>query len=177
MLFKWLRFLLLACSLAPPANAQTVEATAGALQAALLYNFAAYTDWPALPAGVAPAENTVFCVMGSPTVFEALAGRQNKTLRGKVMQIKAITSSAQATTCQVLFVGQDEHRKIREISQVARSVPLLLVAEENGFDPSEVTIVLRQQDGRYTFKINQTAAQARSLTLSAKLLKLAAQVY
>ena len=147
------------------------------MQAALLVNFAAYTEWPALPAGMATAEKLSFCVLGSPEVTEALLNRQNKLLKGKPIDVKAITSTAQTTSCQVLFVGAQAHPRIREIRQLSRTVPLLLVAEENGFDPNDVTISLQLQDGRYTFKINQTAAQAQSLGLSSKLLKLAAVVY
>ena len=177
MLFKWLQCVLLAVGLAPPAQAQAVVATEGALQAALLVNFAAFTEWPALPVGMAAADKMSFCVMESPAVAESLASRQNKLVKGRAIEVKTISSNAQSTSCQVLFVGPQAHPRIHEISQLARTIPLLLVAEQNGFDPKDVTISLQLQDGRYTFKINQTAAQARALNLSSKLLKLAAQVY
>lgn len=165
------------CGLAPLVHAQGIEAAEGALQAALLVNFAAYAEWPASPTANLPAEKIVFCVMGSDAVTEALAGRQNKVIKGRALEVNAITSNAQTMSCQVLFVGPQGHPRIHEISQLARANPILLVAEENGFDPKDVTISLRLQDGRYTFKINQTAAQARSLGLSSKLLKLATVVY
>jgi YfiR/HmsC-like len=77
----------------------------------------------------------------------------------------------------VLFVGATAHAKIREISQFLHTHPLLVVAEERDFDPKDVIILLQLQGDRYVFKINQTAALARSLGLSSKLLKLAVQVY
>ncbi len=98
-------------------------------------------------------------------------------MQGKILEVKTITSAAQASACQVLFIGKDEHKQIREVALVTRAMPLLMVAEEGGFDPSDVTITLRLEDGRYTFKINQSLAQTRSLALSSKLLKLAARVY
>jgi hypothetical protein len=168
---------LLAAGLTPLAQAQALVASESALQAALLVNFAAFTEWPALPVGVAAAEKMTFCVMGSPEVAEALANRPNKPVKGKTVEVKTVSSTTQTTSCQVLFVGAPAHPKIHEISQLVRTIPLLLVAEENGFDPKDVTISLQLQDGRYTFKINQTAAQARALSLSSKLLKLATQVY
>lgn len=177
MLFKWLAPLLLALGLAPPGQAQPLVASEAALQAALLVNFAIFTEWPALPAGVTVAEKISFCVLASPDVTEALLNRQNKSIRGKAIEVKAISSTTQTTACQVLFVGEPAHPRIHEIRQLARTIPLLLVAEENGFDPKDVIISLRLQDGRYTFKINLTAARASSLTLSSKLLNLATQVY
>lgn len=55
--------------------------------------------------------------------------------------------------------------------------PVMVVAEENGYNPQDVIIALVAQQGRIGFKINRTAAQSNSLTLSSKLLKLAQLVY
>lgn len=177
MPFKLLSVLLLGCWLATAARAGDVTATEGALQAALLANFAAYTEWPALPAGVTPSEKIVFCVMGSPAVSEALAERKNKTINGKVMDVRTITQIDQSPPCQVLFVGKDDNTNIAQVNKLRRTTPLLLVAEEDDASQQDVVISLRQEDGRYTFKVNRTAAQARSLNLSAKLLRLAKLVY
>lgn len=167
----------MALGLAPLAQAQALEASEASLQAALLANFASFTEWPALPTGVAAAEKISFCVLASPEVAEALLNRQKKSINGRTIEVNTITSIPQTISCQVLLVGAPGHAKIREISRLARTTPLLLVAEENGFDPKDVTISLKLQDGRYTFKINLTAARASSLTLSSRLLKLATQVY
>ena len=61
-------------------------------------------------------------------------------------------------------------------SQIGNA-PVLVVAEENGYDQKNVIIALVAQQGRITFKVNRTAAQENSLTVSSKLLKLAKQVY
>jgi hypothetical protein len=173
MRFRLLHLLrLLVCCAAPAAQAQAPVAQEHVVQAALLYNFAAYTDWPP-----PSAETIAFCVIGSQPVFEALSNLQNKKIKGKALEVKTITAIAQAASCHVLFVGQAEHTKIHAMSQLMPASPLLLVAEENDFDLQDVVIALRKQDGRYSFKINQTAAQARALSLSARLLKLATLVY
>jgi hypothetical protein len=173
MRFRLMQLLrLLVCCAAPAAQAQAPAAPEHVVQAALLYNFAAYTDWPP-----PPAETIEFCVIGSPPVFEALSSLQNKKIKGKALEIKTITTIAQAASCHVLFVGLAEHKKIHTMNQLMPAPPLLLVAEENDFDLQDVVIALRKQDGRYTFKINQTAAQARALNLSSRLLKLATLVY
>lgn len=177
MPFKLFAVLLAACCWATAARADDVTATEGSLQAALLINFAAYTEWPALPTGITPSEKMVFCVMGSPVVSEALAERKNKVINGKVMEVRTVTSIDQTRTCQILFVGYHEVASIPQISKLTRSTPLLLVAEDNEISRPDVIIGLRIEGGRYTFKVNRTAAQSRSLTLSAKLLRLATQVY
>ncbi len=172
MRFRTLFLLLLGCaSPLTQAQAQGVVSTAAPLQALLLYNFASYTGWPSLP-----EEKIKFCVMGSEDLLESLNRLKNRTIKGRAMEVKAINSAVQALSCQVLFVGSEEHPRIHELSLVTRSTPVLLVAEENDFDPSDVVISLRLQEGRYSFKINQTAARTRALALSSNLLKLAAQV-
>lgn len=173
MRFKLMHLLLsLTCCMAPAGRAQPLVAQESALQAALLYNFAVYTEWP----GVA-AEKIEFCIMASQPVLEALGRLQHKKIKGRALELKTITTLAQLASCQVLFIGPSEQKQIRTISQLMAAAPLLLVAEEDDFDLKDIVIALRKQDGRYSFKINQTAAQARSLTLSSRLLKLATLVY
>jgi hypothetical protein len=164
-------FLLLLCFAAPVTQAQGAVSTAEPLQAVLLYNFASYTEWPSLP-----EEKIKFCVMGSEALLESLGRLKNRTIKGRALEVKAINSALQAGSCQVVFFGWDAHPRIHEISLVTRSTPVLLVAEENDFDPSDVVISLRLEEGRYSFKINQTGARNRALVLSSNLLKLAAQV-
>jgi hypothetical protein len=164
--------LLLMCCAGPLAQAQGMVATEAALQAALLYNFAAYTEWPSLP-----VEKIELCVMDSETVHEALTKLQNKTIKGRALEVRAITTTAQAKSCQLLFVGREGHNKIPELSQGAHPSPLLLVAEEDGYELSNVIVSLRLQNNRFTFKINQSAALRNSLKFNARLLKLAALVY
>lgn len=173
MRFKLMHLLLsLTCCAAPAGGVPPLVAQESALQAALLYNFAVYTDWPDLP-----ADKIEFCVMASQPVWEALSRLQHKKIRGRALQLKMITHPAQAASCQVLFVGPTDQKNIRALSQLLAAAPLLLVAEEDDFDLRDVVIALRKQDGRYSFKINQTAAQARSLNFSSRLLKLATLVY
>lgn len=177
MFFKLTSLLVSLCALTPLAHADDLVAVDVALQAALVVNFAAYTEWPAIPDETVKNDKLVFCVMGSSEIAEAIMNRQKKSVQGKIIEVKTITSSAQITVCHVLFVGKAEHKKIHELALVKRTQPVLIVAEENDFDIRDVIISLRLNEGRYTFKINQTGAQARSLILSSKLLKLAVQVY
>jgi len=93
------------------------------------------------------------------------------------MVVTHITSATQALSCQILFVGQSDHASISNLSRQIGKAPVLVVAEESSFDQRDVTIVLVPQQGRIGFKINNTSAQASSMIISSKLLKLAQQVY
>ena len=165
--------LLLACCALRPAFADdTIVADKSAVEAAFLYNFALFTEWPDLP-----ANEFRICVLGSDPVLAALESVRKKQIKELPVSVTKISSVTQAQSCQVLFVGRSEHASIGNLARQIGNAPVLVVSEENGYDPKNVIIALVAQQGRITFKINRTSAQASSLTVSSKLLKLAQQVY
>ena len=165
--------LLLACYVPQPAFAvEPIVADQSAVEAAFLYNFALFTEWPDLP-----ADEFKICVLGSDPVLAALEPVKKKQIKDRPVSITKISVSAQAQSCQVLFVGRSEHASIAKLANQIGTAPILVVSMENGYDPKNVIIELVALQGRISFKINRTAAQANSLTVSSKLLKLAQQVY
>lgn len=165
--------LLACCALHPAAAAEDgIVADESAVEAAFLYNFALFTEWPELP-----ANEFRICVLGSDPVLAALEPFRKKQIKGLPVSVMDISSAAQAQSCQVLFVGSSAHASIGNLARQLGNAPVLVVAEENGYDPENVIISLVAQRGRIAFKINRTSAQSNSLTFSSKLLKLAQQVY
>ena len=165
--------LLLACCVMHTARAaDTIVADESAIEAAFLYNFALFIEWPDLP-----ANEFRICVLGSDAVLAALEPVKKKQIKERPASISNITSASQAQSCQVLFIGKSEHASIGKLARQIGNAPILVVAEENGYDPKNVIIALVAQQGRITFKVNRTAAQENSLAVSSKLLKLAKQVY
>jgi hypothetical protein len=164
---------LLACYMLRPAfAADFIVADESAVEAAFLYNFALFTEWPDLP-----ANDFRICVLGSEPVLAALEPVKKKQIKEHPVSVINISSAAQAQSCQVLFVGRSEHASIGNLARQIGNAPVMVVSEEDGYDPKDVIIELVAQQGRIGFKINRTAAQANSLTVSSKLLKLALQVY
>lgn len=166
-----LLLLLAYCALRPVHADDSIVADKSAVEAAFLYNFALFTDWPDLPA------EFKICVLGSGPVLAELEPVKKKQIKEHPISVTNITSAAQAQSCQVLFVGKSEHASLSYLARQIGTAPVLVVSEENGYDPRNVIIVLIAQQGRIAFKVNRTSAQANSLTLSSKLLKLAQQVY
>lgn len=170
---SYLLALLLCFGVCHPARADDgVVAKESALKAAFLYNFAVFTVWPALP-----ADTLRFCVLDSPPLLAALEAVKSKRINEHAIEVIAIQAPSQATTCQVLFVGNLAHSRLGEINRLIGKDAVLVVTEDGDFDKKDIIIVLNKQQGHFSFKINQTAAQARSLTLSSKLLKLATEIY
>lgn len=164
--------LLAGCALRPAFAADGIAADESAVEAAFLYNFALLTEWPALP-----TSEFRICVMDSDAVLAALESVKKKQIKDHPVSVKSISSATQAQSCEVLFVGKPGHTSIGNLSRQIGNAPILVVSEENGYDPKNVIIALVAQQGRIAFKINRTSAMANSLTVSSKLLKLAQQVY
>lgn len=164
---------LLAACLAFPAWAQErLQADRVSVEAAFLYNFALFTEWPELPG----AEFS-FCVLGDDGMLDALAAVKTRQIKDKPALVRKIDSSRQWQGCQVVFVGNTEHHAINELYEQSGTAPVLLVTEEGAFDVRNAAIVLSEQRGRISFRINRSEAARRSITFSSKLLKLATQVY
>ena len=165
--------LLFACCVLQSAIAvDGIVADESVVEAAFLYNFALFTEWPELP-----ADEFRICVLGSKSVLAALESVKKKQIKERPVSVQNISSATQAQSCQVLFVGLPEHASIGKLANQIGNAPVLVVAEENNFNPKNVIIILTTQHGKITFKINHTAATENSLTVSSKLLKLAKQVY
>ena len=161
-----------ACMMFPVQADDHIMADKTAVQAAFLYNFALFTDWPSLP------DNAFnFCVIADERMLEALASVKNKQVKDRPIFIKRIETIKQTSNCQILFVGASEHKSMRNLAEHTGAAPVLVVSEDNSDDLRDTIIVLSEQQNRISFKINRTEASKRSLTFSSKLLRLATQVY
>lgn len=169
---RFVILLLVCCALRPALADDDIIADRSAVEAAFIYNFALFTEWPDLP-----VNEFRICVQGSEQVFAALETVKKKQIKEHPIIVINISAENQVKSCQVLFVGRSAHASIGSLSRIISNAPVLVISEENGYDPKNVIILLLEQQGRISFKINRTSAQANSLTLSSKLLKLAQQVY
>lgn len=142
------------------------------IQAAFLFNFGLFTDWPRLP------DNEFrICVIADDNMLGALSAKKNKQIKNRSISIVKVDSLKNARSCQILFIGASAHALLKNVEEKLGQEPVLVVAEENSYDLREVIIALNEQQNRIGFKINRTEASKRSLTFSSRLLKLATQVY
>lgn len=89
------------CCTPPTGHAQTLVAQESSLQAALLFNFAVYTEWPALG-----ADSIEFCVMGSQPVWEALSHLQYKKIKGQALaESDHVPGTGRLMPCAVRWRG------------------------------------------------------------------------
>ncbi len=153
------------------ASAATPPVVEMAVKAAFLPKFAPYVSWPAasLPN---PASPIVLCVAGADPfarlVDEAAAGQKIEQHPLAVRRTAGDTAG-----CQLLFVGAPPKRA--EMLKAMRGAPVLTVTDaRQGADHGIVHFIV--QGGRVRFAIDDAMAAESNLTISAKLLSLAASV-
>lgn len=171
------------------AAGQSVQQTAGAktdeasdepsreylIKAAILYNFAKFTRWPAESFADADAPLQL-CVFGTDPFGAALATIDGKRVGSRSLRTRLIADSSQALGCHVLFVSASERESFAEVLAVTDRAAILTVADIPEFARAGGIITLNIVEDRTRFEVNRVAAARAGLELSAKLLRLADSV-
>jgi hypothetical protein len=147
------------------------SASAPALKAAYLYNFAKFTEWPgdALPAG-APL---VMCVVDdlklTKALEEATAGRD---VEGHALVVRKIELDGPLRSCHLLYADVDA-KTAAQLIETLKGAPVLAVTDLGPFTAMGGTTNLFVEDGRIRFAVNLEAATRARLRISSRLLSLA----
>ena len=141
-----------------------------ALEAAFVYNFTQFIEWPAAPA------NTPFrlCVLNAKSelkeLLQFLNGKMANQQVIEVIYLNSNVSLEALQSCQLLF------QPIPFATALAYPLPsgVVLVASHPNPDDPNVSIALQlNHERRLTFSINQSAVAVAGVKVSSQLLKLA----
>lgn len=153
--------------LATPALAAT-DAQEIAVKAALLFNFAKFTEWPALP----PGAPLVLCVAGDDAIETALAEIvRGQKIGGRPVESRRSQDPSSWRNCHLLFVAEAEVG--RGALKAVENQAVLTVSDARGFAGAGGIIELYLDGGRMRFAINVDAAARAGIVLSSRLLGLA----
>ncbi|WP_220274704.1 YfiR family protein [Trinickia dinghuensis] len=143
------------------------------LEAAYIFNFTQFTEWPA-----APAAGTVLTVCVNPRtpLGAMLAKLDGRAVAGKTWSVKPMSEGTAVTACDVLIVDDATSNAATKASPTS-DLPILVVrtADADASDGHYVVTLFREGD-RLRFDIDNTEAVRRHLGLSSKLLRLARNV-
>lgn len=142
------------------------------LKAAFLYNFAKFTEWPAVAINDAAAPLRV-CVLGTGPIRSALAPLHGKPVKGRRLVITLINQIGDTAICRILFICALEEDRLTEILDPVSALPILTVADMPFFAEAGGIIALKIVNGRIRFEINSAAADKAGLKLNSELLQLA----
>ena len=136
------------------------------MQSLYIYNFIKNIKWKNVE------DKYVVGVYGNDTKVEDI-----KTVIGirkfnsKPIEVKKITSAAEAGNCQIVFVSSDFKSVIKNLTNPVVLKNTLLVSEEGGID-SGVSIAFMLEESKLKFKINEPVCKNSGLQISATLLSL-----
>jgi hypothetical protein len=143
--------------------------TEAQVRAALLYNFASFTEWPS---AAVPSQSLVMCVLGADAVGDALREIRGRPVHGQPVEIRKMEHDGDPRQCHLLYVPADSDGWPRLVGSL-QSSPVLTVGEHEQFLRLGGMVRLYPEGGRIRFTINVTRSQRANLRISSKLLALA----
>jgi YfiR/HmsC-like len=160
-------------ALLPSASkAQSARQTTQALEAAFLYNFTKFTEWPseALP----PAAPLVLCIAGDSVLQKALEEvTKGRLERGHPLVIRRVEVREALNSCHVLYVADLNSKRALQLLEKLNGAPVLSVSNFTSFAQLGGSVHFFSENGRMRFAVNLDATQRTKLRLSSLLLNLA----
>jgi hypothetical protein len=151
------------------------------LKAVYLYNFLQFIQWPESHRMLSKDGAMVIGIVGeSPfgEAFEELEATIRKAGKKpvRVTYYGPYREGLNMRNCHILFVSASEKKNFVKIITDLRGLPVLTVADTEGFLSAGGMITLVKTQGRIRWMINRTQADEAGLRFSAQLLTLAVKV-
>jgi uncharacterized protein DUF4154 len=156
-----------------PSSAAAQTATAPALKAAFLYNFAKFTEWP--DDALAPGVPLLLCVINDRAVGDMLVDlTRGHAINGHALVVSTMKpDSAELPSCRLLFMSGIDAPRSRALVDSVVGKPVLTVSDFDTFAQLGGVADFFVEHGTMRFTINLEAAQRAGIRLSSKLLSLA----
>jgi len=140
------------------------------IHAAMLYNFIKYIQWP----NEGEAGEFVVGVIGDDNVFNTLkAWYDGKPKGSKKYVIKKLGSPAEASDCQVVYVGKSKNKEFDTIKTSTTGKSILTITDGNGLGQKGSCINFKVVDGKLKFELNQATVTGSNLKVSSQLSSMA----
>ena len=147
-----------------------------AVKATYLYKLAPFIDWPP---GAFASPNAPFpiCVVGEDPfddfLAHAIAGRAFGTHPFVVRRLDALTGDAD---CRIAYIGRLHSQNMEQALAAVQGRPVLTVTDSDTMADNGSIMQFVIEGGRVRFDIDNAAAARNHLSISSKLLSLAAVV-
>jgi hypothetical protein len=139
-------------------------------EAIFIYNFTKYLKWPENGIG----NEFVISVLGTSKVTDELKViASSKTVAGKKLIIKTISSSEVSADCQILFLTKGNSNLIKKISESFANSPILIVTENPNSCLNGACINFIMKNTNLSFEISKGNLSKKNISVSSELLSLA----
>lgn len=140
------------------------------IHAAMLYNFIKYVQWP----NEGEAGDFVVGVIGDENVFNTLKQWYDGKPKGvKKYVIRKLGSPAEASECQVVYVGKSKNKDFDTIRDSVTGKSVLTITDGNGLGQKGSCINFKVVDGKLKFELNQATVTSSNLKVSSQLSSMA----
>lgn len=143
-----------------------------AVEAAFLYNFTKFIEWPDA-AFASPAQPFGICVVGPDPFGTALEDAAGRPVGSHRTELHRLAPSDPAEPCQIVFLSGMTGEETGNWLQTHRGKAILTVGDAPGFALSGGVIGFVPADGHVRFEINLQAAARAHLIITSRLLGLA----
>ena len=143
------------------------------VKAAFVYNFAKFTEWPASAFPTPQSPLSLCLIHGKSEYINAFAGIEGRQVQGRPLQIKRAVRLEDLKTCQLLYLGEVDEKRVSEALRSIGDAPVLTISDIDGFYGSGGMICLIPVDNGIQFEVDLDVAHHANLNFSAHLLKLA----
>ncbi|MGH8212783.1 MAG: YfiR family protein [Rhodanobacteraceae bacterium] len=147
-----------------------------AVKATYLYKLAPFINWPP-NAFASPDAPFAICVIGDDPfddfLAHAVSGRTFGTHPFVVRRLDALTDD---TDCRIAYIGRLHSQSLQQALTAVQGQPVLTVSDSDTAAGNGSIMQFVIEGGRVRFDIDSTAAARNHLSISSKLLNLAAAV-
>lgn len=149
---------------------QAQVSTEQQLKAAYLVNFLKYVEWPDNPA------KATICLFGRDVMGAALAGYEGRTVAGREVVVRRVSSPDQLGECQILYVPDTEEARFAAVLRWVEGLPILTVSDAEFFARQGGGVALVREETRLRFDVNIDALNRAHLKPASQMMRLARQV-
>jgi hypothetical protein len=143
------------------------------VEAAYLYNFTKFTDWPATSFSSSNAPLVIGIVGADPFGKTIDAVMSGEVVRGHPLVVKRLRADDDFQGCHILFFSHSEKKRLPDLLNRIRGWPALSVGEISGFAEQGGMVNLIVTNQTVKMEINRAVSEQAGLKISSKLLKLA----
>jgi hypothetical protein len=144
------------------------------VKAALIYNFARFTQWPDTPAGD-DARPLRLVVLGGAEVQREISVIAGQMVGKRPILVEALPADNNPHGADMLFVAETERDRWRMVQIALADKPILTIGEMNGFLETGGMINLAMVDKKVRFFLNLDQTKAAGLSLNSRILVLASR--
>ncbi|MDQ3050457.1 MAG: YfiR family protein [Bacteroidota bacterium] len=141
-----------------------------AVKAMFVYNFTKYFDW----SRIASSNDFVIAVYGQSEIVQYLDEiALRKTVDGKPILIKVITSPEEVRGCQMLFIPENVSRILETFQTYPPANGLVIISESRGALNKGAHINLVNVKGKLQFELNESRMKGNGIKFAKSLSALA----